>query len=501
MAQAGLLSDVRIAQPVTRFYPAFLDLRGRRTVVIGGGAIAEQKVLGLIAAGAHVTMVSPAVTLRLRDLAHQGVVELRERPYRPGDLVGAFLAIAATDDGAVNEAVWAEAEQRGILLNAVDDMAHCSFIAPSVHRRGDVTVAVSTAGKSPALAVRLRQCIGQTIGQEYAAFAGLLGDLRPTVAARVRDPRARLELWYRIVDSDAVELLRRGDRDGAERCVAQLIDAAAAGSGKPEPRRPGVVYIVGAGPGDPELITVRGLEVLGTAEVVVYDRLVHQDLVDRAPPWAERVFVGKRSCKPAAPHHLVEQEDINALLVARARAGGTVVRLKGGDPYVFGRGAEEGEALRAAGVAFQVIPGVTSAIAAPGSAGIPVTHRRHGSAFAVVAGHECDGPSDLDWEALARIPTLVFLMGVRALPRIAGRLLAHGVPAARPAAVVAGATLPDERTIVGTIGTIARLAREAGLEPPATLIVGDVVRVRKDLAGRQRQPGALVGAGTEGAPR
>lgn len=459
------------------FYPAFLDLRDRRTVVVGGGAIAEQKVLGLLASGARVTVVSPMVTLKIRDLVRQDDVALVPRSYLPGDLEGAFLAIAATDDGAVNEAVWAEAEQRGILLNAVDDLPHCSFIAPSLHRSGDVTVAVSTAGKSPALAVRLRERIGRMIGPEYAAFADLLGALRPSVAARVPDQRARLELWYRIVDSDAVDLLRRGDRAGAERRIAQLIEAAARGADDPAPPPPGMVYIVGAGPGDPELITVRGREVLGTAEVVVYDRLVHQDLVDRAPPWAERVFVGKRP--RGTERHLVEQEEINRLLVTEARAGRTVVRLKGGDPYVFGRGAEEAEALRAAGVAFAVIPGVTSAVAAPGSAGIPVTHRRHGSAFAVVAGHECDGPSDLDWEALAHIPTLVFLMGARALPEIARRLVAHGVPATRPAAVVANATLPDERTVVGTIGTIAQLAR--GLEPPATLIVGDVVCVRAAL--------------------
>ncbi len=469
-----------MADDQAHFYPAFLDLRGRRTVVVGGGAIAEQKVLGLVAAGARVTVVSPAVTLRLRDLAHQRDVELSERPYRPGDLAGAFLAIAATDDGAVNEAVWAEAEQRGILLNAVDDLPHCSFIAPSVHRRGDVTVAVSTAGKSPALAVRLRERIGRMIGPEYGALADVLGALRPSVAARVPDQRARLQLWYRIVDSDALDLLRRGDAPRAERRIADLIEAAAMGADDPTPRPPGIVYIVGAGPGNPDLITVRGLEVLGTADVVVYDRLVHQDLVDRAPPWAERVFVGKRSGGTA--QRLVEQEEINALLVAEARAGRTVVRLKGGDPYVFGRGAEEAEALRAGGVAFAVIPGVTSAVAAPGSAGIPVTHRRYGSAFAVVAGHECDGPSDLDWEALARIPTLVFLMGARALPEIARRLLAHGVPATRPAAVVASATLPNERTVVGTLGTIARLAQRGGLEPPATLIVGDVVRVRAALA-------------------
>jgi len=467
-------------------YPAFLRLQGRRCVVVGGGAVAEGKVLGLLDAGARVTVVSLATSRRLDDLVGQGIIVVWRRPYRAGDLAGAFLAIAATNDDVVNGAVWAEAEARGVLLNAVDDLPHCSFIAPSIHRQGDVTVAVSTAGQSPALAVRLRERIARSIGSEYATLAELLGRLRPAVHTRVPDVRARARLWYDIVDSDAVEFLRQGDVAAARRRIAELIDAAARperyaeDAVRVEPG--GMVYLVGAGPGDPELITVRGQSLLQSADVVVYDRLVHPDLVDRASPWAVRLPVGKR---PSG--HAVPQEEINALLIAEARAGRLVVRLKGGDPFVFGRGGEECEALAAAGVPFAVVPGVTAAVAAPGSAGIPVTHRDYGSAFAVVTGHECDGASDLDWGALARIPTLVVLMGVRALPEITARLIAHGMGPTTPAALTASATLPHASTVLGTLATIAERAREARVEPPATLVLGEVVRVRDRLARPESQ--------------
>ena len=451
---------------MTAFYPAFLDLRGRRVVVVGGGAVAEQKVGGLLAAGARVTVVSPETTSGLADLAARGSVELRRRPYRAGDLSGVWLAIAATDDRAANATVWAEAEQQGVLLNAVDDLDHCNFIAPAIHREGDITVAVSTAGKSPALAVRLRDRIGRLIGRAEARLCELLGELRPELAERVPDASARTALWYRVVDSDVIEFVRRGDTEGARRRVRELA-AGRSGGGAP-----GIVYLVGAGPGDPGLITTNGLELLRSANVVVYDRLVSAALVAEAPPSAERVFVGKY------PHGAgAEQPDINAVLVDRARQGRTVVRLKGGDPFVFGRGAEECEALRAAGVRVQVVPGVSAATAVPAAAGIPVTHRRLASAFAVVTGHECAGRSDLDWEALARMPTLVVLMGLHALPEITHRLVAHGVRSDAPAAVIASGTLPAQRVVVGTLATIAALATQAGLEPPATVVVGAVVRV------------------------
>ena len=467
---------------MTSFYPAFLNLHGRRCVVIGGGAVAEQKVVGLLEAGARVVVTSPELTWKLEDLAATGAIEVQRRAYRPGDLTGAFLAIAATDDRAANSAVWAEAEERGILLNAVDDLPHCSFIAPAVHRAGDVTVAISTAGKSPALAVRLKERIRTLVGREHADFLDLLGALRPEIAARVPDAKVRLRLWYEIVDSDAVEYVRRGDVTGARQRIEEMVEAAsplAASRSGGQGERLGKVYLVGAGPGDPGLITVRGLEALRRADVIVYDRLVHPDLVERAAPWAERIFVGKR-----AEGRSVEQEQTNELLVELARAGKVVVRLKGGDPFVFGRGAEEGEVLRDAGIPFEVIPGVSSAIAAPGAAGIPVTHRRYASAFAVAAGHECEGDSDLDWEALARIPTLVFLMGLRGLPNITARLIEHGADPDTPAAIIARATLPEEQAVVGTLATIEELARAAALEPPATLVVGEVVHVRALLHGQ-----------------
>jgi uroporphyrin-III C-methyltransferase/precorrin-2 dehydrogenase/sirohydrochlorin ferrochelatase len=451
---------------VTAFYPAFLDLRGRRVVVVGGGAVAEQKVQGLVAAGARVTVVSSETTPGLSDLEAQAAVEVRRRPFCAGDLSGAWLAIAATDDRAANAAVWAEAEQARVWLNAVDDVDHCTFIAPAIRRAGDITVAVSTAGKSPALAVWLRDRIGRLVGHAEARLCALLGELRPELAEHLPDARARAEVWHRIVDSDVIGFVRRDDRVGARRRVRELMVE------RSERRAMGTVSLVGAGPGDPGLITTKGLELLRSADVVVYDRLVPAALVAEAPPVAERVFVGKY------PHGAgAGQPDINALLVDRARQGRAVVRLKGGDPFVFGRGAEECEALCAAGVPVQVVPGVSAATAVPAAAGIPVTHRRLASAFAVVTGHQCDGGSDLDWEALARIPTLVVLMGLHALPEIAHKLVAHGARPDARAAVIASGTLPEQRMVVGTLATIAALTAEAGLEPPATVVVGEVVRV------------------------
>jgi len=481
---------------VSVFYPVFLDLRGRRAVVIGGGAVAEQKVRGLLAAGAHVTVVSPDMSPGLADLARRSAIELRRRRYHDHDLAGAWLAIAATDDRAVNEAVYAEAERLGVPLNAVDDLEHCSFIAPAIHREGDITVAVSTGGKSPALAVRLRQRIARLVGRVEARLCELLGELRPDLAERVPDARARTALWYAIVDSDVIEFVRRGDIDGARGRIEELISEVGPVESRLKPRlgpaaeaavpvygqsraassladsETGTVYLVGAGPGDPGLITTRGLELLRSADVVVYDRLVSPALVAEAPASAERVFVGKHPNDTAT-----RQQDINALLVDRARRGRTVIRLKGGDSFVFGRGAEECEALRAAGVPFQVIPGVTSATAVPAAAGIPVTHRRVASAFAVVAGHECEGRSDLDWDALARVPTLVVLMGLSALPDIVARLRAQGMAPDTPAAVIASGTLPEQRTVVGTLADIADLAAAAALAPPAIVVIGEVVRV------------------------
>lgn len=463
------------------YYPVALDLKNRRCVVIGGGPLAEQKVLGLREAGAHVTVVSPTLTPALEELARRHAIDVRRRHYRRGDLQDQRLAIAATEDRSGNAAVWAEAEALGIPLNAVDDVPHCSFIAPAIHREGPITVTVSTAGKSPAMAVRLRERIAHVVTREDGQLVDLLGSLRPEIAARIPDAAARARLWYDIVDSglthrhEIESLILRFEKAGAPARSAEGGDPPDR-AGAPGARSAGTVYLVGAGPGAPGLITVRGRELLRSADAVVYDRLVPEALVELSRHTAERFFVGKHPDDGGVP-----QERTTELLIELAVRHTTVVRLKGGDPFVFGRGAEEAEALRDAGVPFELVPGVSAAIAAPASAGIPVTHRVHASGFAVVTGHQCEGPTDLDWGALARMPTLVVLMGLKGLDEIAARLIRHGAAANTPAALIARATLPDEQVVVATLGTIAAEAAVAGLESPATLVVGDVVRVRERI--------------------
>lgn len=462
-------------------------------MVVGASRVGEGKAIALLESGARVTVISPAVTSRIEELARQSVIRLHRRVYQEGDLVGAFLAVAATGDSEVNRRIWREAEKRRVLLNAVDDLEHCHFIAPAVHRQGDLSIAVSTAGRSPALAVRVRDRIAATFGREYGTWLEVLADLRPRMVQIIPDPALRATAWYRIVDSDAIDLVRGGDVEAARRLAWRLAVSAAGPrppaaelppvdprgrmtedgeAGRAAPVRRGTVYIVGAGPGDPGLITRRGFEILCNSEVVVYDRLVDPALVDEAPAVAERIFVGKHPRDVA-----VTQHQINRILINRALAGKRVVRLKGGDPFVLGRGGEECEALRAAGVPFVVVPGVTSATAVPGAAGIPVTHRGVASAFAVVSGHQCGEAPEIDWDALAKLPTIVVLMGLTTLADIAQRLMRAGKPPDTPAAVVASGTLPKQRAVFGTLQTIAQVARRAALTPPATVVIGHVVEL------------------------
>jgi uroporphyrin-III C-methyltransferase/precorrin-2 dehydrogenase/sirohydrochlorin ferrochelatase len=455
------------------YYPVSLQLHGRKAVVIADGAIAEEKALALLGAGAHVVVIGISPTRAVETLAAQSRLVVERRAYRPGDLDGAFLAIVSNEDPDVHRAVWRDAERRGVLLNAVDDTRHCHFIAPAIHRQGDITVAVSTAGTSPALAVRLRDAIARVVRPEHGRAAALFGAMRAAVAARVPDAARRRRLWFDIVDSDVFALLRRG-RDGEARARINEFVAAASGDsgGRPHGATIGSVTLVGAGPGRPGLLTVAGLRALRRADAVVYDRLVHPALVRAAPARAKRIFVGKRAgvCS-------VSQEQINDTLIQLARAGHTVVRLKGGDPFVFGRGAEECAAVRAAGIQCAVISGVTSAIAAPAAAGIPVTHREHASAFAVITAAQGPSSPPVDWSACARMPTLVVLMGLQRLGPVLDRLRAHGVDPRTPAAMIANATLRQQRTVTGTVETLERLVADARLAGPATLIVGQTVRL------------------------
>lgn len=499
-------------------YPVnLIGLAGRKAIVVGGGAVALRKVEGLLEGGAAVTVISPALANGMAALHAAGEISVIQRPYQHGDLAGAWLAIAATDDAAVNHAVFAEAERRGCLVNVVDDPEHSNFIVPAVVRRGEVTVAVSTGGSSPALARRLRERLAERIGPEYGDLAALLAALRPALLARFPAGRPRLEAALRLVDSDLLGVLQAQGMAAARTYAEVLLDASESGieasaghphnpekpaeasnpdftpciealAGHPhDPEKPaeasspdrphGIVHLIGAGPGDPGLITVRGLECLRAAEVVVYDRLIPTALLAEAPA-AQWIDVGKRP-----GHHPVPQEQINALLVAHGRQGKRVARLKGGDPFVFGRGGEEAEALAAAGVPFEIVPGVTSAIAAAAYAGIPITYRDVACSFVVLTGHRKDDTEEIgcDWQAAVGADTVVFLMGVGNLPAIAGNLIAAGKSPDTPAAVVARGTWPQQRAVTGTLRDIAGRVAEAGIQPPAALIVGEVVTLRERL--------------------
>ena len=479
------------------YYPVLLDLRGRRVVVIGGGTVAEGKVAPLIEAGADVTVIAPVLTPGLSFTVRERKLTHLARQYAPGDLIDAHLAIAATDDPEVNHAAHAEAEGRRIPINVVDDPPYCGFILPSIMRQGDLVVAVSTSGNAPALAVRIRERLERELGEEYGQFLELAGSIRVPLAARFPDFQIRKRLWYRLVDSDVLALLRAGDAARARERIDEIMGVEVpAGSGDRSTQSEGhgvgtatavsraarlaagTVYLVGAGPGDPKLITARGLEVLRRADVVVYDRLVSHALLDEAPAEAELVYAGK-----APGGHCMAQEGINALLVRAARLGKTVVRLKGGDPFVFGRGAEEALACADAGVPWEVVPGVSSIVGVPARASIPVTTRGYGGSFAVATAHRAaDGSDPVDWEALARMDTLVVLMGVERLAEVVERLRASGRSAETPIAVIENGTLPSERVVAGTLADIVEEARRERVGSPAVIVVGEVVRLRDKLA-------------------
>ena len=449
-------------------YPVFLELGGRHAVVIGETAVREGKVEGLLAADVgSVSVVAERPAARLDSLAALDPrVSVERRPWRPADLDGAFVCVASSDDPAERTAVAREARDRGTLVNVMDDIPNCDWAAPSIVRRGELVLAISTGGASPALAKRLRLQLSATFGEEWAEVLAVLRDVRQATLPFLPDIGDRSSRWSAALDTtEAAALVRDGRADELrERLVRRLLEGADTHA------PPGTVVLVGAGPGDPKLITVRGAEALARADVVVYDRLASPALLDLAPPTAERIYVGKEPGRSAIP-----QDEIDMLLVERALDGQTVVRLKGGDPFVFGRGGEELLACLEAGVACEVVPGITSAVAAPALAGIPVTYRGVAQSFAVVTGSTAHG----DQVDLARIATatdtLVVLMAAGKLAETCAELIAAGRRRTEPAATVQWAATPEQRTVVGTLDDLPALATAARIGPPATLVVGAVV--------------------------
>lgn len=450
-------------------YPVMLEVRGRRCVVIGGGSIGEGKVRGLLDGGAEVTVVDPEPETGLEELARQGRVTLVRRSYQPGDLKGAFVGIAATDDGAINASVFAEAEAERVLFNAVDDSQYCHFAVPSIVRRGDLLLTLSTGGKSPALAKSLRKKLSQQLGEEYGVLVDLLAEVREeALAERTVGFDEWAARWERALKPDLIALVKQGRHQQVKDSVLKILRGAESEAH---------VWIVGAGPGDPGLITLKGRQALDGADVVVYDRLVDPSLVEGK----EAIYAGKTRGGDSA-----RQEEINTTLIRLARDGLNVVRLKGGDPFVFGRGSEEAEALVDAGIGYTVVPAPTSAIAALAAAGIPVTDRRFSSSVAIVTGHS-GGPRPVDFKALASsVETIVVLMGLNNLKEISDGLLAGGLSPATPAALIQNGTRPDQKVVVGDLESLEKAASDAGLGSPSIVVIGQVVNLRRKLVDEAR---------------
>ncbi len=452
------------------FLPIFINIRDQPCLVVGGGEVAARKCAMLLRAGARVTLLAPALSNAFdADLAAARITH-RSGNFRDEDVAGHALVIAATNDDAVNRAVAAAARTRHIPVNVVDQPALCSFIMPSIIERAPVIVAVSTGGASPVLARLLRARLESMIPAGYGRLAALAATFRDQVKARFK-PAERRRVWERVLQGPIAEMVLSGHDDKAHQALQKALDdqSLAFGSGE--------VALIGAGPGDPDLLTFRALRLMQRADVVVYDRLVSQQILDLVRLDAERIYAGKERAK-----HTLPQEDINHLLVRLAREGKRVVRLKGGDPFIFGRGGEEIATLAAEGIPFQVVPGITAAAGCSSYAGIPLTHRDYAQSVVFVTGHLQDGSMNLNWAALAQPrQTIVFYMGLVGVEILCRELITHGLPAATPAALIQQGTTLEQRVLTGSLATLPRIVREGAVKAPTIIIIGEVVRLREQL--------------------
>ena len=453
------------------FLPLFHKLQDRLVLVVGGGEVALRKARLLADAGARLRVVAPEVRDELRDLVGQRGGEVLLRDYQTGDLGSVVLIIAATDDEPLNARISTQAQALGIPVNVVDAPKLCSVIFPAIVDRSPLIVAVTSGGDAPVLARLIRAKIETWIPATYGQLASLAKKFRAQVKGLFPDVQQRRVFWEDVFQGQIAESVFAGKLHEGER----LLEAKIAGAA---PRALGEVYLVGAGPGDPDLLTFRALRLMQQADVVLYDRLVAPAIIELCRRDAERIYVGKQRAA-----HAVPQDQINQRLVSLAQEGKRVLRLKGGDPFIFGRGGEEIEQLTAHGIPFQVVPGITAASGCAAYAGIPLTHRDHAQSVRFVTGHLKDGSSNLPWKDLvAPGQTLVFYMGLVGLPDICEQLIAHGRSGTTPAALVQQGTTQNQRVFTGTLETLPQLVAEHEVHAPTLVIVGEVVTLRDKLA-------------------
>lgn len=456
-----------------RFLPIFMRLTDRPCLVVGGGKIAARKVKLLLRSGARITLVAPELCGELETLVSEKKVEYFGRAYQQSDMDEKILVIAATSDQHINEEVSRLAGEHRIPVNVVDQPALCSFIMPSIINRDPIQVAVSTGGTSPVLARLLRARLESFIPTAYGRLASLVEEYRQKVKDRFSSSDERCHFWESILQGRVAELLFAGQENKARTALQDAIDDTGWSSDKI-----GEVYLVGAGPGDPDLITFRALRLMQQADVVVYDRLVSQPILDMVRRDADMIYAGK-----ARSNHTLTQESINELLVRLAKEGKRVLRLKGGDPFIFGRGGEEIETLAEEGIPFQVVPGITAASGCAAYAGIPLTHRDYAQSCIFVTGHLKDGSVDLDWQKLVRpSQTIVFYMGLHSVSVICKELIAHGMRSDMPVALIQQGTTENQRVFIEQLSTLPAFIEKEDVKPPTIIIVGEVVSLHEKLS-------------------
>lgn len=453
------------------YFPVFLDIKNRHCLLVGGGEVATRKGRLLSKAGAVLRVVAPDVSTELRELVAQHQGEILEREYQTSDLNDCVIAIAATDIEPLNEKISLDAKARNIPVNVVDSPALCTYITPAIIDRSPLVIAVSSGGESPVLARLIRAKLETLIPTSYGRLAQIASNWRDRVKARFNDGDSRRRFWEKILQGPAAELVLNGQEAAAEKIIATEITK------EDDSITQGEVYLVGGGPGDPELLTLRALRLMQQADVVLYDRLVSDGVMELVRRDAERIYVGKRRSE-----HAMEQENINQLLVDLAKQGKRVLRLKGGDPFIFGRGGEEIELLAQNNIPFQVVPGITAASGCAAYAGIPLTHRDYAQSVRFVTGHLKNDSTNLQWPELANpTQTLVFYMGLVGLKEICESLIVHGRAATTPVALIEKGTTKEQRVLIADLSSIAILVASQNVHAPTLFIVGDVVKLHDSL--------------------
>ncbi len=464
-----------------KYLPTFMDLAARDCLVVGGGEAALAKIRLLLKAQASITVIAPTVVEDIEVLADGGKLTWHPRTFQAADVQGMTMVYGAHGDWDRDEPVAKAARAANIPVNVVDCPALSSFITPAIVDRDPIIIGISSAGAAPILARNIRARLEAMLPARLGRLASFAASFRGAVKATMNDGRTRRRFWEGFFAGPVAEQVLDGDEVGGREAMLSLINK----TGQRDSAEEGTVTLVGAGPGDPDLLTLKALRLLQEADVVVYDKLVGPEIVDYARRDAERIYVGK-----AKGQHSKSQGDINQILLSAAQAGQKVVRLKGGDPFVFGRGGEEQHFLEDHGIKVEVVPGITAATGCAAAAGIPLTERGKAQSVTFITGHGKDGDPDLDWASLAKPnQTLAVYMGVSTAGRNAARLMSHGLAGSTPIAVIENGTRPEQRVLAGRLDSLGDLMAGHGITGPALIIIGEVARDAK-----AQSPAALLAA-------